>query len=110
MKTLPVIVGSAVKVTLASPLAVTAALAERMPAYGAGEVIAKVTVVPSVTGLFRAFKTCAVTFVFCPLVRFELSMLRVMDAGGLVIRKLADTLGIPATVAATVTVPDDVPA
>ncbi len=87
----PVIEGSAVKVIDAIPFTVLAAGAEIVPATGGREVIAKFTTVPSETALFRTFFTFAVMFVVWPFMRFELTTLREIDAGSLVIKKLALT-------------------
>ena len=110
MITPPVTTGSAVKVTEATPFTVLAAAAESFPAQGQIDVIAKFTTVPSVTGFDTAFRTVALMSVVWPLVRFELTTLREMDAGGLVIKKLPDTGVSEPTVARTVTEPEDVPA
>jgi hypothetical protein len=110
----PVTVVDAVKVTDAIPFTVLACVLtcpENDPAHGQMDVIAKVTTVPSETGLFAMFRTSAVMFVVWPLVRFGLTMLRLRDAGGLVIRILA-CMGLlgAVDVAVTVTVPEEVPA
>jgi hypothetical protein len=98
-------------VTDAIPFTVLACVAESAPANGGRDVIAKVTTVPSETGLFAMFRTSAVRFVVWPLVRFGFTTLSVRDAGELVIRILA-CLGLlgAADVAVTVTVPEVVPA
>ncbi len=57
---LPLFEGCAVNVTEASPPTVVAVVDERLPAFVAPAVIANVTVVPSVTGLFSAFLTVAI--------------------------------------------------
>jgi hypothetical protein len=109
MMTPPVIEGSAVKLTEATPFTVLAAAAESAPAKGGREVIAKFTGVPSETGLFRTFFTLAVIFVVWPFIRFELTTFRVIDAGSLVIKKLALTGDREPEVAWTVTAPDETP-
>ncbi len=106
----PVKVESAVKVTLASPLNVLADGEESFPGGVPWDVIAKYTTVPSETGCDTAFNTFAVMFVVWPLIRFELSTLRVMEAALLVIWKVVEGAGvIEPTVAETVTEPEDVP-
>ncbi len=108
MITPPVIELSAVNVTEAIPFTVLADVAESEPAYGGREAIEKVTVVPSVTGLFRAFRTVADMFVVSPLVRFESTTLSEIDAGLLVIKKLRVCDKEP-EVAVMVTLPEDEP-
>ena len=110
MITPPVIEGSAVNVTDATPFTVLAASAESAPANGGREAIAKFTVVPSDTALFMMFITFAVMFVVCPFVRFELTMFMLIVAGSLVIKKLALAGARPPAAACTVTAPEDIPA
>lgn len=109
MMTGPVIETSAVKVTDAIPFTVLADAAESAPAYGGRDVIAKFTTVPSVTGLFTIFRTFAVIFVVWPLMRLELTTFREIDAGALVIKKLALTGVRAPDVAVICTAPEDEP-
>jgi hypothetical protein len=89
MMTPPVLEASAVKVTDAIPFTVLAAVAERAPANGGRDAIAKLTTVPSDTACPMTFKTLAVMFVVCPFMRFESTMFMLIVAGSLVIKKLA---------------------
>lgn len=99
----------AVKVTVATPFTVLPWEADSVPAHGQMDVIAKFTTVPSVTGLFRTFRTVAVTVVVLPVVRFGLATLKVMDAGLLVIIKLVDAGASAPVVPWMVTAPDEAP-
>jgi hypothetical protein len=107
---LPLFEGSAVNVTEATPPTVVADVAERVPALLAPAVIANVTVVPSDTGLFKAFLTVAIKFVVWPFRRLGFVALTVIEAGSLVM--FNDTFWEVTPVAAPwiFTTPDDVPA
>lgn len=105
---LPVLEASAAKVTEAIPFTVVAVRGASCPALVAPAVIAKVTVVPSDTALFITFRTSAVMFVVWPFMRFELTAVTEIDAGLLVIEKLA-LWSRPPEVALMVTAPEVVP-
>ncbi len=96
----------AVNVTDATPFIVEADDAESVPPVP--DEIAKATDVPLSTGLFITFRTSAVILVVWPTTRLELTTLRVMEFGSLVMVKLAETGARGLTVALTVTVPEEV--
>jgi hypothetical protein len=105
----PVLVTLAVKVTDAIPFTVLAAEAESAPEYGGSEMFTKLTTVPSDTALFMKFRTFAVIFVVWPLIRLGLTTTMLIEAGSLVMKKLALTDERAPAVADTVTAPEEVP-
>ncbi len=108
MKTGPEFVALAVKVTDAIPFTVKAVADDSWPGAVPVESCVKVTVVPSLTGWFAAFRTDAVIVVFWPFTRLGFTMVSEMLAGSLVM--LIDAvLDSAPDVAEIVTTPDDDP-